>query len=206
MADIFSILGQSLNQPTPRSSLSSASIDDFSSHLSRTIESTVSPTKASHTSFTYELSSSTRLTVPASATENGSGALDRGATPIGLGVDGSPQPSRIILASETIMNQPQDDPVLQKDVARYIAGVVGSCDGSAWVLREMSRKPQGWIFIYVCKQSMQVWLRRNAQSVGKIVVGDYSSKELDAVSASMLITHTPSLSVGRRAFLVLRVR
>ncbi|CAI4210764.1 unnamed protein product [Parascedosporium putredinis] len=93
-------------------------------------------------------------------------------------------PSRIILASETIMNQPQDDPVLQKDVARYIAGVVGSCDGSAWVLREMSRKPQGWIFIYVCKQSMQVWLRRNAQSVGNIVVGDYSSKELDAVSAS----------------------
>ncbi|SPN99682.1 uncharacterized protein DNG_02533 [Cephalotrichum gorgonifer] len=176
MADIFAILGQA---SAPRNALSSSSIEDLQNHLRGLLESNVTPAKAERVSFTFEITSGARFTVSLSQSENdaleGTGSADAS--------DGA-ELSRIISANDTIMNQPQDNPTLQRIVAKHIIGCVGSCDGSSWAVREMSRGPKGWSFTYICKDSMQSWRRQSAKSMEKIVVCDYTEKERDPVSSS----------------------
>lgn len=180
MADIFSILGQAV---APRNALSGTSIDDLDKHLRGLLDAKVSPQKAERLSFTFEITSSAKFTVSVSQSEND--ALE-GFARSSEGPDGA-QVSRVIAANNTIMNQPQDNPILQRIVAKHIIGAVGACDGSSWAVREVSRGAQGWSFTYICKDSMQSWRRQNAKSMEGVVVGDYTEKERDPVSSSTYI-------------------
>lgn len=186
MTDIFSILGQAA---APRNSLAGTSIEDLENHLRGLLESKVSPLKSERLSFTYEITSSARFTVSLSQSENdvleGLGGIDPGLG----GARSSEAPddaqlARVIPANDTIMNQPQDNPTLQRVVAKHIIASVGACDGSSWAVREVSRGPQGWSFTYICKDSMQSWRRQTGKNV-QSVVGDYSEKERDPVASSM---------------------
>ena len=184
MAEIFSILSQAA---APRNSLSGTSIEDLEKHLRGLLESKVSAEKAERLWFTYEILSSAQFTVSLSRSENDAleGDIDSvlGSAGSSEGPDGA-QFTRVIPANFTIMNQPQDDPTLQRMVAKHIIGSLGTCDGSSWAVREVSRGPQGWSFTYICKASMQSWRRQNAKSMQNVVVGEYSEKERDPVSSS----------------------
>jgi ATP-dependent DNA helicase 2 subunit 1 len=187
MADIFSFLGEAA---APRSSLSGTSIEDLENHLRGLLGTKVAPGKAEHISFTYELSSATKFTIAVSHFENdvleGLGGIDPalgGAR--STAHDDPAQLSRIILANDTIMNQSQNEPSLQKVVAKHIIGAVGACDASSWVLREMSRGNQGWAFTYICKDSMTSW-RRQHRDLESAVIGDYSAKEADPLTTGAL--------------------
>lgn len=190
MADIFAILGQAA---APRNSFSSSSLEDLEKHLRGLLETKVSPDKAERISFNFEIPSAAKFTVSISQSENdvleGLGGIDPvlgGARPPAApGTSDGAQFERVIPASDTIMNQPQDSPTLQRIVAKHIIGSVSACDGSTWAVREMSRGAQGWSFTYICKDSMQSWRRANAKSMEKVVVGDYTEKEKDPVSTSV---------------------
>lgn len=185
MTDIFAILGQAT---APRDSLSGTSIEDLENHLRGLLESKVSSLKAERLSFTYEFSSSARFTVSLSQSENDILEGLHGVDPVLGGARSSEAPdgaqsTRVIAANDTIMNQPHDNPTLQRMVAKHIIGSVGACDGSSWAVREVSRGPQGWSFTYICKDSMQSWQRQTGKNV-QSVVGDYTEKERDPVSSS----------------------
>lgn len=202
MTDIFAILGQAA---APRNSVSSSSIEDLEKHLRELLETKVSPDKAERISFNFDISSAAKFTVSISQSENdvleGLGGIDPdlgGARPPAApGTPDGAQAERVISASDTVMNQPQDNPTLQRIVARHIIGSVGACDGSTWAVREMSRGAQGWSFTYICKDSMQSWRRQNAKSMQGVVVGDYTEKEMDPLSTSMW-TWLPRLRLLRR--------
>ncbi|KAK7927311.1 hypothetical protein PG985_004309 [Apiospora marii] len=85
-----------------------------------------------------------------------------------------PPVTRTINASETIMNQPNDDPVLQRIVAKHIIGAIGEVDGSSWNVRQVVRGVQGWDFTYQCKNSLQAWNRQNAKSTGRPPIAAWS--------------------------------
>lgn len=190
MADIFAILGQAA---APRNSLSSSSIEDLEKHLRGLLETKVSPDKAERISFNFEISSVAKFTVSISQSENdvleGLGGIDPvlggAGPPAAPGTPNGAQVECAIAAIDTVMNQPQGSPTLQRIVAKHIIGSVGACDGSTWAVREMSRGAQGWSFTYICKDSMQSWRRQNAKSMQNVVVGDYTEKERDPVSTSM---------------------
>lgn len=85
-----------------------------------------------------------------------------------------PPVTRTINASETIMNQPTDDPALQRIVAKHVIGAIGKVDGSSWNVRQVVRSTQGWDFTYQCKNSLQVWHRQNAKSAGRPPIAAWS--------------------------------
>ncbi|KAK7958466.1 hypothetical protein PG988_013314 [Apiospora saccharicola] len=82
--------------------------------------------------------------------------------------------TRTVNASETIMNQPADDPVLQRIVAKHIIGAIGDVDGSSWNVRQVVRGAQGWDFTYQCKNSLQAWNRQHAKSAGRPPIAAWS--------------------------------
>ncbi|KAK7956349.1 uncharacterized protein PG986_005571 [Apiospora aurea] len=82
--------------------------------------------------------------------------------------------TRSLNASETIMNQPTDDPVLQRMVAKHIIGAIGEVDGSSWNVRKVVRGAQGWDFTYQCNNSLQAWNRQNAKSTGRLPIAAWS--------------------------------
>ena len=102
-----------------------------------------------------------------------------------VSVDPSGQTLRVAKAQDALMNQ-NDNPVLQRTVAKHIIAAVSVADGSNWVLRDMSRVKQDWTFTYLCKDSLQQWNRQNSKNPGTAVVGEYSLKEPDPVLMGML--------------------
>lgn len=82
--------------------------------------------------------------------------------------------TRTINASETIMNQPTDDPVPQRIVAKHIIGAIGEVDGSSWNVRQVVRGAQGWDFTYQCKNSLQAWNCQNAKTPGRPPIAAWS--------------------------------
>jgi len=172
-----------------------ASVDDMKQQFRETLESKVTPTKAEHVSINYEFRLSVTFDVPVSESENDGLENGEGIDPSlgGMGASvGEPvqdaqgrQGTRRIKASEAVMNQPQDDPTVQRDVAKHIIGALSEVDGSTWVVRSMSRAASGWTFIYNCKDSMQSWLRQHAKGKTRAVVGESSGKDgQDAVNLS----------------------
>jgi ATP-dependent DNA helicase 2 subunit 1 len=87
---------------------------------------------------------------------------------------------RAISANDTLISQPQDDPALQRAVAKHVVTALGTTDGSSWVVREVSRGPQGWTFTYICKDSVQSWNRQHGNAT-KPVVGEYSMQDPDPI-------------------------
>ncbi|KAH9897172.1 hypothetical protein F4778DRAFT_744641 [Xylariomycetidae sp. FL2044] len=149
-----------------RSMQTCSSVDDLQLQLRDLVSSKSSDTRAEHGAFTFELRYSTdfHLTAdPDNAADNADSAQSQQA-PI----------TRTVSAMETIQNQPSDDPVLQKAVAKHIVDAIGATENSSWIVRSVSRGAQGWTFTYVCKDSLQAWTRANAKKAGRPDIASFS--------------------------------
>ncbi|KAL1879827.1 hypothetical protein Daus18300_001665 [Diaporthe australafricana] len=170
----------------PKSNHACASVEDLALQLANLRDTKATDTKAEHISATFEFRSTVVFNVP----ENESDAADPsqnldqavGGTPGAL-----PTPpmngnapaliTRSIRAYDTIMNQPTDDPALQKLVAKHIVAILGSVDGSSWTVRSVSRNSSGWTFTYLCKNSTQAWMRQNSKHSTKLRIAESSGKD-----------------------------
>lgn len=169
------------------------SIEDLQLQLAELRQAKVTDTKAEHISATFEFRSTSVFNVPenendgADANQNldptlgGSPAMNPHAPEKGNG-DATPaapvtSATREIRAHDTLMNQPADDPALQKAVARLIITSLGFVDGSAWTVRSVSRGASGWTFQYLCRNSTQAWQRQNSKNTAKVLVGESSGKD-----------------------------
>lgn len=162
----------------PNSTYECTTIDDFKLQFGTLRESKVTDTKAEHITATFEFRPTAVFHVPENendAAEPSQNAEGAPAAPVANG-DAS-APTRQIRAHETLMNQPADDPALQKVVAKHIIASLGLVDGSAWVVRSISRTGSGWTFQYLCKNSAQAWARQNAKKDAKVLVGASSGKD-----------------------------
>lgn len=166
----------------PKSSYDCGSIDDFRLQFDQLCKSKVTPTKAHHLSATFDFRSPVLFNVPependaADAIQNHDPGSSS-ATPEVANHAVVPQSTRQIRAQDTLMNQPNDDPVLQRAVAKLIITSLGNIDGSSWSVREMSRSTTGWTFQYMCKNSTQAWMRQNVKNGAKVLVGESSGKD-----------------------------
>lgn len=169
----------------PKSSYDCTSIEDLQLQLSHLRESKVTQTKAQHLSVTFNVRSTVILHVPhpendgADTTQNLDPVLgaSASATPEAA-TNGHPEcPTREVRAHDALMNQPNDDPVLQRAIAKHIITSLGTMDGSSWSVREMSRSATGWTFQYICKKSTQAWMRQNSKNAAKVLVGESSGKD-----------------------------
>lgn len=159
-----------------KSTFECSSIDDFKLQFGTLRESKVTDTKAQHITATFEFRATAVFRVP----ENEGEAPDappNESSDATAPANGTTTATRDIRAHETLMNQPADDPALQKLVAKHIITNLAVVDGSAWTVRSVSRTSSGWTFQYLCKSSTQAWLRQNAKQDAKVLVGMSSGKD-----------------------------
>ncbi|KAF5645289.1 ATP-dependent DNA helicase 2 subunit 1 [Fusarium sp. NRRL 25303] len=190
MADFLTSLGLGGAQTSTTSGNSQCgSVEELQLKLRSILDSRATPTRAEHVALKIELRAAVRFQLPVSESENGTleslNNIDPslgGAQPVGMnGNRDEGQLSRVVFANDTLMNQPQDDPTLQRSVAKHIISIISSTDGSTWTVREVSRGTQGWAFTYLCKESYQQWTRQNAKNQSKTIVGEFSQREPDPV-------------------------
>ncbi|KAF4966185.1 hypothetical protein FSARC_6069 [Fusarium sarcochroum] len=189
MADFLASFGLGAQTPAASSNAQCDSVEELQLQLRRTLDAKATPTRAEHVSTTIELRATVRFQLAVSESENGTlESLDSidpslgGAQSVGLnGRHDGGELSRVVFANDTLMNQPQDDPTLQRSVAKHIISIISSTDGSVWTVREVSRGTQGWTFTYLCKDSYQQWNRQNAKNPPKTIVGEFSQREPDPV-------------------------
>ncbi|KAL3593987.1 ATP-dependent DNA helicase II subunit 1 [Fusarium poae] len=188
MADFLASLGFGGAQTTTVSNNSQCdSVEQLQNQLRGILDAKVTPTRAEHVAITTELRATVRFQLTVSELENGTHGSPNNPDPSGggaqsTGVNGDQdagQLSRVVFANDTIMNQPQDDPALQRSVAKHIISTISSADGSTWTVREVSRGAQGWTFTYLCKDSFQHWSRQTAKNPSKTTVGEFSQREPD---------------------------
>ncbi|KAF5535945.1 ATP-dependent DNA helicase 2 subunit 1 [Fusarium napiforme] len=190
MADFLASLGLGGAQTSAASSNSQCdSVEELQLKLRSILDAKATTTRAEHVALTIELRATVRFQLPVSESENGTleslNNIDPslgGAQSVGMnGNRDEGQLSRVVFANDTLMNQPQDDPTLQRSVAKHIISIISSTDGSTWTVREVSRGTQGWTFTYLCKDSYQQWTRQNAKNQTKTIVGEFSKTEPDPV-------------------------
>ncbi|KAI0017632.1 hypothetical protein F4780DRAFT_772208 [Xylariomycetidae sp. FL0641] len=143
------------------------SVEDLRNNLRHVIASKSSPDRAQHVSCTFELRPNSIFYLTADA-ENANGDGVEPTTAPDLPV------SRTVTASETVLNQPPDNPVLQRSVAKHIVSALGAEDGSSWTTRSVIRNTQGWTLTYICKASRQAWDRANAKSSERPPIASFS--------------------------------
>lgn len=167
------------------------SIDDLQGQLHHFLLSKSSDTRAEHASLTFELRYNVVFHIN---TDSDNGRSDS-AEPAQSQPPPSQQPeaTRPVAASETIQDQPSDDPILQKAVAKHIIGKISMVDGSTWNVRQVARGAQGWTFTYICKDSHQAWSRANAKNPERPVIGSFSGNGgLDPINLCKLRTNLTS--------------
>lgn len=159
--------------------------EELKARLGDTLESKTSPTRSEHISVNLELAafSELQLVLPESEWDALQGQVhvdpSLGGARTGA-VDGLV--TRVIRVGDTLANQPQDEPVLQRTASKIIVAAVGEADGSTWVERKASRGNHGWTFTYHCKDSLQEWVRLNAKNSERAVVGEFSTKIEDKIN------------------------
>jgi ATP-dependent DNA helicase 2 subunit 1 len=190
MTDFLASLGLGGAQTSAASSNSQCdSVEELQLKLRSILDAKATTTRAEHVALTIELRATVRIQLPVSESENGTlESLNNIDPSLGgaqsLGMNGNRdegQLSRVVFANDTLMNQPQDDPTLQRSVAKHIISTISSTDGSTWTVREVSRGTQGWTFTYLCKDSYQQWTRQNVKNQTKTIVGEFSQREPDPV-------------------------
>ncbi|KAI0409570.1 hypothetical protein F4802DRAFT_604271 [Xylaria palmicola] len=167
-----------LGLSAPRPSVACGSVEDVQDQLGQLLAAKTTATRAEHVSPSFELLSHATFLL---ATDSDNGVAD------GTGPD-QPQllpVARTVAASETVQNQPTDDPVLQRAVAKHISAAIGAVDKCAWTVRQVTRGAQGWQFTYICRDSLQAWNRAHSKTPGRPVIGAYSGVgSLDTVNLS----------------------
>ncbi|KAK3954650.1 hypothetical protein QBC32DRAFT_80395 [Pseudoneurospora amorphoporcata] len=193
------LLGASNSNP------SCGSVLELKEQLRSVFSTKVTEKRAEHVSVTLELRSTSVFHIPVTEPENeqleqaasidpslgGARSSVAPGAPGGVDANGhvnvnGNQPTRQIKAIDALINQPSDDHVLQKSVAKHIITTLGEIDGSSWTVRQVSRGEQGWTFGYICKDSWQAWSRQNAKNPARAVIGEWSQKPdtQDAVNLS----------------------
>ncbi|KAK9774727.1 hypothetical protein SCAR479_08547 [Seiridium cardinale] len=173
------LLGQygisALGGDMSRSNNGCASVDDLQRQLHHLVVSKKSDTRAEHISANFEMRANSVFYI----TEEQDASLAEGPEQAQNPV------ARTVSASQTIQNQPTDDPSLQRLVAKHLIGALGAVDASTWNVRQVSRLAQGWTFTYLCKHSLQAWNRQNANTSERPPIGAFSGTGgLDAVNLS----------------------
>ncbi|KAK0375069.1 hypothetical protein CLIM01_07561 [Colletotrichum limetticola] len=151
--------------------------DDIPAQLRRELDRKKTPTRCEHLSVTLEVPSTLEFAIRDSDSdvqENIDSALSGLRTQV---VEG--QTVKIIRTYDTIISQPHDNPMMQRAVAKHIVGLLSVVDESTWVVREVSRGQYGWSFTYNCKDSLVTWNRQHQKTPNKIIIGEYSQKELE---------------------------
>ncbi|KAI8174636.1 hypothetical protein K4K51_008390 [Colletotrichum sp. SAR 10_75] len=153
--------------------------EDLPAQLQQDLETKRTPTRCEHVSVTLDVPSTVEFAIRESdgdAQENIDPSLSgfRSQT-----VEG--QQAKIVRAYDAIIQQPHDNPAMQRAVAKHIVALLSTVDESNWVVREVSRGPYGWTFTYMCKDSMAMWNRQNGKTASKSLIGEYSQQELDPV-------------------------
>ncbi|KAF7546578.1 hypothetical protein G7Z17_g8327 [Cylindrodendrum hubeiense] len=192
MVDFLASFNLGAQTATQSNNLPCNSVDDLQLHLRRFLDAKTAPNRAEHVSMILELRATVQFTIALPGTENDNDdasnnidpALGGGNSTTAPGDQAGEPPSRVVVASEALMNQPQEDPSLQRSVATHIIEALGAVDGSTWAVRDMSRGAQSWKFTYACKDSFQQWSRQHAKHLAKAVVGEYSQRELDPTLSS----------------------
>lgn len=177
----------------PQTSHPCGSVDELQLQLRGLLNASATATRADHVEVTFRLRSNATFHVDISDPENE--ALESAATSDSLlggarsnveAVNGNHVP-RQINANDVLMNQPQDNPVLQKAVSKHLITALGEVDRSNWSVGEVSRGAQGWTFTYICKDSWQAWKRQNSKSSARIPIAEHSGKDgNDPVNLSKL--------------------
>ncbi|KAK5636538.1 hypothetical protein RRF57_012251 [Xylaria bambusicola] len=156
------------------------SLEELHGQLHQLIATTTTETRADHISPSFELLSNTALHLTPDSENTAIDGADPGSA--------APQQQpvvRTVMVSETVQNQPTDDPVLQQAVAKHISSAIGAVDGSTWTVRQVTRGAQGWQFTYICKASLQAWKRANAKNPDRPIIASYSaSGGLDPINLS----------------------
>ncbi|KAK0641622.1 hypothetical protein B0T16DRAFT_461664 [Cercophora newfieldiana] len=177
--DALALLGAA--EPTN----SFGSVAELQERMRGTFASKVTHTSAEHISEVFELRPSVVFDIPVSEPENEALESAAAVDPLLGGARSSVAPSqggaglpvRRITALDTLINQPSDDNVLQKSVAKYIVSSISEIDSSTWVIREISRTDQGWMFTYVCKDSTAAWTRQTSKTPARLPIGAWSYKD-----------------------------
>lgn len=180
----------------PKANYACNSIEDLQLQLADLRQAKVTDTKAEHISATFEFRSTTVFSIPetendgadanqnldpalggsSAATPDAPAIVNGGPTPVTPATPATPA-TRDVRAHDTLMNQPADDPALQKAVAKHIITSLGTVDHSAWIVRSVSRSASGWTFHYLCRNSTQAWQRQNSKNAAKVLVGESSGKD-----------------------------
>ncbi|KAI1112439.1 hypothetical protein F5Y14DRAFT_267575 [Nemania sp. NC0429] len=169
-----------LGLSTSRSNVACSSLEDLQGQLHQLLAAKASETRAEHISPSFELLSHTPFYLPGDPQHSPSDDTRPDAAQ-----PQQPAITRTVIASETVQNQPADDPVLQKAVAKLISNAIGAVDSSAWTVRQVTRGAQGWQFTYICKDSLQAWNRANASNTNRSVIASHSGPSgLDPVNLS----------------------
>jgi hypothetical protein len=187
------------------------SVEELQSRLRDAFDGKVSETRAERVATRLELAASVEVTIGAAEGDGGGRGLEAlsaldpslggGAPSTGAhGAADGGQAGRVVLVSEALMNQPADNPVLQRSIANQLVAGIGQVDGSEWAVREMSRATRDWVFSYVCKGSMQHWQRQH-KSQAKPLVAEYSQREIDPLLAS---EHLPPAMIPEGSFIWMR--
>jgi len=163
-----------------------ASIIDLQDRLRVEFASKVADTSAHHIAQVFEVRPNVIFHIP--VTENENEALENAAavdpllggarsSAVPPSVTNSGHPVRRINALDALTNQPTDDNVLQKSVAKHIISAVSEVDQGSWVIRTIARTDQGWAFTYICKDSVQAWTRQTAKTSAKLPIGAWTGKD-----------------------------
>lgn len=156
------------------------SIEDLQGQLHQFLLSKSTNTRAEHATITLELRYNTVFYL---TTETENARSDSADPAQSQAPPPQQQATRTVAASETIQNQPSDDPVLQKAVAKHIISKISMVDSSTWNVRQVARSAQGWTFTYICKDSHQAWSRANAKTTDRPAIGSFSgSGGLDPIN------------------------
>ncbi|KAH6607821.1 hypothetical protein Trco_004134 [Trichoderma cornu-damae] len=191
MADFLASFNFRDEEPSGPDGQPCASIEELQSRLRDVFAGRVTATRAERIATRLDLAASAQLVLGLSEGENevleGLSTLDPSlggalSTSVSEGPDAG-QTSRAVLVGDALMDQPPDDPVLQRSIANHVAAGIGEVDGSEWTVREASRGTHSWILAYACKDSMEHWQRQH-KSQTKTPVADYSQRELDPLLAS----------------------
>ncbi|KAM0328173.1 hypothetical protein ACHAQA_005580 [Verticillium albo-atrum] len=152
--------------------------EQIQDQLRRAIEYRVHPTRAEHVSITLDIRNTVQFTLVTTESEAPQANVDPalGGAPPATQTPGSGA-TKTVRVNDVLVNQPQDDPSLQRHVAKHIVELLSAADGTAWVVRDISRGSHGWTFTYVCKDSLAVWMRQYQKSPAKGAIGDYSLKD-----------------------------
>lgn len=148
------------------------SVRDLQDRLRNLLSAKVSETRAEHISASFELPSTATFTINEAEHEAAASSIDPLLASARTAIPSNDQSTRHISASETLINQPQNDPILQRTVSKHIVTAVGAADEAHWTVRQVSRVDQGWTFTYICKSSSQAWNRQHAKQAVRAVAGD----------------------------------